>query len=328
MTNRRNFTKGFTSLAMASAAGLQPRLASAQSADTVRILVGFPAGGGSDNIARRLAERLQGTLAPVVIVDNKPGAAGQLSVTLLANSAPDGNTLLLMVPGPITLGQFTYKSLPYRPDDIVPVALVSTFAFAYVVGPAVPESVRNLKDYLAWARANPKQAVFGSPGAGATPHLIGSMLGKASGVELTHVPYRGDAPGIQDLLGGQLPAFSSTLGSFLPQMKSNRLRILAVSGTSRNPIAPDLPTYSEQGFPIDNIEWTGIFAPKGTPKAVVQRIASAVQAVVATPDFARFLADLGMTPQSSTPESFAERVRAETEQWRVDIKRLGFTAES
>lgn len=327
MTNRRHFTTRST-LALMSAVGLLPRLAAAQSADTVRILVGFPPGGGSDTIARRLAERLQGTLAPTVIVDNKPGAGGQLSVSALKNSAPDGSTLLLTVPGPITLSQFTFKSLPYRPDDTLPVSTVSTFAFAFAVGPAVPESVRTLKDFLAWAHGNPSNALFGSPAAGATPHLIGSMLAKASGVALAHVPYRGDGPGIQDLLGGQVPAYSTTLGSFMPHIKGNRLRLLAVSGPTRNPIAPDLPTYREQGFAIDNIEWTGIFVPKGTPPAVVQRVASAVQAVVAQPDFAKFLADLGMTPQSSTPQAFAELVRAETEQWRVDIKRLGFTAES
>lgn len=328
MIHRRHFTIRCTTLALMSAAGVLPRLAAAQPADTVRILVGFPPGGGSDTIARRLAERLQGTLAPTVIVENKPGAGGQLSVSTLKNSAPDGTTLLLTVPGPITLSQFTYKSLPYRPDDTVPVSMVSTFAFAFAVGPAVPESVRTLKDFVAWARANPKQALFGSPAAGATPHLIGMMLAKASDVELTHVPYRGDSPGIQDLLGGQVAAFSSTLGSFMPHLKGNRLRLLAVSGPARNPVAPDVPTYREQGFPIDNIEWTGIFVPKGTPAAVVQRVASAVQAVVAQPEFGKFLADFGMTPQSSTPQAFAERVRSETEQWRVDIKRIGFTAES
>lgn len=325
MTNRRQFT---TSLALMSTAALLPRLARAQSPDTVRILVGFPPGGGSDNIARRLAERLRGTLAPTVIVDNRAGAGGQIAVGALKNSPPDGSTLLLTVPGPITLSQFTFKSLPYRPDDTVPVAMVSTFAFALAVGPAVPESVRTLKDYLAWAGTSSANATFGSPAAGATPHLVGMMLAKASGVALTHVPYRGDAPGIQDLLGGQVPAFLSTLGSFQPHMKSGRLRLLAVSGPTRNPIAPDVPTCREQGFPIDNIEWTGIFVPKGTPPAVVQRVASAVQAVVAQPDFAKFLADFGMTPKTSTPQAFAEQVQAETEQWRVDIKRLGFSAES
>lgn len=325
MTNRRQFT---TTLAlMTTAAGL-PTLGRAQPADTVRILVGFPAGGGSDNIARRLAERLQGSLAPTVIVENRAGAGGQIAVSALKNSAPDGNTLMLTVPGPITVAQFTFKSLPYKPDDVVPVAMVSTFAFALAVGPAVPESVRNLKDYLAWANSNKANAVFGSPAAGATPHLVGMLLAKASGVELTHVPYRGDAPGIQDLLGGQVPAYLSTIGSFMPHMKGGRIRLLAISGVARNAVAPDVPTYREQGFAIDIIEWTGIFAPKGTPPAVLQRVANAVSAVVTQPDFARFLADLGMTPKTSTPQSFAEQVRAETEQWRTDIKRIGFTAES
>lgn len=325
MTNRRQFT---TTMALMSTAGLLPSLARAQSADTVRILVGFPAGGGSDNIARRLAERLQGTLAPTVIVENKAGAGGQIAVSALKNSAPDGNTLMLTVPGPITVAQFTFKSLPYKPDDVVPVAMVSTFAFALAVGPAVPESVRNLKDYLAWAGSNKANAVFGSPAAGATPHLVGLLLSKASGVELTHVPYRGDAPGIQDLLGGQVPAYLSTIGSFMPHMKSGRLRLLGITGVSRNPIAPDVPTYREQGFPVDLIEWTGIFAPKGTPTAVLQRVGSAVSAVVGQPDFAKFLADLGMTPKTATPQAFADQVRAETEQWRTDIKKIGFTAES
>lgn len=325
MKNRRQFT---TTLGLISAAGLLPSLARAQSADTVRILVGFPAGGGSDNIARRLAERLQGVLAPTVIVENKAGAGGQIAVSALKNSAADGNTLLLSVPGPLTVAQFTFKSLPYKPDDYVPVAMVSTFAFVLAVGPAVPENVRNLKDYLAWAGSNKANAVFGSPAAGATPHLVGMLLSKASGVELTHVPYRGDAPGIQDLLGGQVPAYLSTTGSFSPHMKSGRLRLLAVSGASRNPIAPDVPTFREQGFPIDLIEWTGIFAPKGTPPAVVQRAGSAVTAVVSQPDFAKFLADLGMTPKTMTPQAFADLIRTETEQWRSDIKRIGFTAES
>lgn len=328
MTTRRNFTTGCTTLALASAAGLLPRLAQAQPADTVRILVGFPPGGGSDNIARRLAERLQGTLAPTVIVENRAGAGGQIAVSALKNSTPDGNTLMLTVPGPITVAQFTFKSLPYKPDDVVPVAMVSTFAFALAVGPGVPESVRNLKDYLAWAGSNKANAVFGSPAAGATPHLVGMLLSKASGVELIHVPYRGDAPGIQDLLGGQVPAYLSTIGSFMPHVKSGRLRLLGITGVSRNPIAPDVPTYREQGFPVDLIEWTGIFAPKGTPPAVLQRVGSAVSAVVGQPDFAKFLADLGMTPKTATPQAFAEQVRAETEQWRVDIKRIGFTAES
>lgn len=324
MKNRRQFT---TTLALMSTAGLLPGLARAQSADTVRILVGFPAGGGSDNIARRLAERLQGTLAPTVIVENRAGAGGQIAVSALKNSAPDGNTLMLSVPGPLTVAQFTFKSLPYKPDDYVPVAMVSTFAFVFAVGPAVPESVRNLKDYLAWASSNKANAVFGSPAAGATPHLVGMLLSKAAGVELTHVPYRGDAPGIQDLLGGQVPAYLSTTGSFSPHMKSGRLRLLAVSGVSRNPIAPDVPTFREQGYPIDLIEWTGIFAPKGTPPAVVNRLQAEVKKALDDAGLRERFAQQGAQPGGMPPADFARFIQQETVTWGAVAKIAGVKPE-
>jgi tripartite-type tricarboxylate transporter receptor subunit TctC len=328
MTSRRQFTSQLASLALLTAAGL-PRMVAAQQTDTARLLVGFPPGGGSDIVARRLADKLRGKYAPTVIVENKPGAAMQIAVTTLKGSAPDGATLLLSPPAPFTVYPFTYKTLPYQPDDVVPVSLVCTFAFAIGVGPMVPESVRTLKDFLDWARANPAKASFGSPAAGATPHLVGSLLSKMSGVELTHVAYKGDAPGMQDLLGGQVAAYSSLLASYLPQIKAGRrVRVLAISGATRDPLASDLPTYAEQGYPINNREWFGIFVPKGTPPATVQRASSAVQAAVAEPDFVKFMADMGFAAQSSTPQQLAERMHDETEEWRVNIKKIGFSADS
>lgn len=328
MATRRQFTSQVASLALFTAAGF-PRLAAAQQLDTARVLIGFPPGGGTDIVARRLADKLRGTYASTVIVENKPGAAMQIAVTTLKGSAPDGATLMLSPPAPFTIYPFTYKTLPYRPDDVVPVSLVCTFAFAIGVGPMVPDSVRTLKEFLDWARANPAKASFGSPAAGATPHLLGSLLSKMSGVELTHVAYKGDAPGLQDLLGGQVAAYSSTLAAYLPHLKAGRgVRVLAVSGARRDPFAPELPTYAEQGYPINNREWFGIFAPKGTPPAAVQRAASAVQAAVTQPDFVKGLADMGFGAQSSTSQELAERMRGETEEWRVNIQKIGFSAES
>jgi tripartite-type tricarboxylate transporter receptor subunit TctC len=325
MSTRRQFTLQSASLALA--AGL-PRWAHAQQPETARLLVGFPPGGSTDNVARRLADRLRGSYAPNVIVDNRPGAGTQIAVTALKASAPDGATLLLSPPAPLTVYPYTYKTLPYRPDDLLPVSLVCTFSFAFAVGPLVPETVRTLKDFLDWARANPAKASYGSPSAGSTPHLVGALLSKMSGVELTHVPYRGDVPGLQDLMGGQVAAYSTVLGSFLPHLKTGRLRVLAVSGATRNPFVPDLPSHREQGLPIDLTEWFGIFLPKGTPAASVQRAASLVQAAVDQPDFAKGLAEFGMAARSSTPQALAERVAAESAQWSVDIKKIGFTAES
>src|SRR5690606_35425502 len=147
--------------------------------------------------------------------------------------------------------------------------------FAFAVGPAVPASVRTVPDFIAWARVNPGKANFGSPASGSTPHLVGSLLGQMAGVELTHVAYRGDGPGLQDLMGGQLSAYSTVLGSYMPYMKSDRLRLLAVSGTVRSSFALDLPTYREQGYSLEMTEWFGAFVPARTPAAVVQRAAAA-----------------------------------------------------
>ena len=212
--------------------------------------------------------------------------------------------------------------------DTVPASMVGSNAFALAVGPSTPDTVHTLKDNVAWAGGNPTNAAFGSPAAAATPHFVGMMLAKASGVALTHVPRRGDAPGIPDLLGGYVLAFVSTLGSFIPHIRCHGLRLLVLSGTSRKAGVPDVPTCPEQGNPIDNIERRGIFFRMGTPPEAVQRIGSAVQAEVTLPDFVKLLADVGLTPQASTPSSLAQRVHDENEPWRVDIKMLGFTGQS
>jgi tripartite-type tricarboxylate transporter receptor subunit TctC len=326
MTTRRQFTSRLGSLAALGAGLPVPTLA--QTPDTARVLVGFPPGGATDTVARRLADKLRGTYAQTVLVDNRPGAGTQIAVTALKTSAPDGATMLLSPPAPFTIYPFTYKKLPYAVEDVMPVSLVCTFSFALAVGPAVPASVTNLKEFLAWAKAEPSKANFGSPAAGSTPHLVGSLLGQMAGVPLTHVAYRGDAPGLQDLMGGQVAAYSTVLGSYLPHLKSGRLRVLAVSGATRNGFVPDLPTYREQGYPIDLTEWFGIFVAAKTPAALVQRAASLVQTAVEQPDFAKALAEFGMSARASTPEALAEQIRNETAMWRVNVPKIGFTAES
>jgi tripartite-type tricarboxylate transporter receptor subunit TctC len=326
MTTRRQFATQVGALAL-GATGLH-HSARAQQVDLARLLVGFPPGGSTDNVARRLAEKLRGSYAPNVIVENRPGAGTQIAVTAAKEAAADGATLLLSPPAPFTVYPYTYKKLPYSVEDLQPVSMVCTFPFAFAVGPAVPESVRSIPDFLAWVKANPGKGSFGSPASGSTPHLVGSLLGKLAGVELTHVGYRGDAPGLQDLMGGQVSGYSTVLGSYLPHMKSGRLRLLAVSGSTRSQFAPDLPTYREQGYPLDVTEWFGVFVPARTPAAVVQRAGDAVRAAVAQADFVRGLAEFGMTARGSTAQELAQRVRMENEEWRENVKRVGFTAES
>lgn len=331
MSTRRRFTTQLGTMSALAAFGSAawPLAAQAQpQPELARMLVGFPPGGSTDNVARRLAEKLRGQYAANVIVDNRPGAGTQIAVVALKEAHADGLTLLLSPPAPFSVYPFTYRKLPYGPEDAVPVAMVCTFPFALAVGPAVPDSVRNLTDFVAWAKAHPDRANFGSPAAGSTPHLVGSLLGQMAGMPFTHVAYRGDAPGLQDLMGGQLSAYSTVLGSYLPHLKSGRLRLLAVSGTQRSAFAPDLPTYKEQGYALEMTEWFGVFVPARTPAPVIRRLAEAVRVAVAQPDFVQGLAELGITAQSSTPQALDETLRAEREQWRVNVKRIGFTADT
>lgn len=325
MTNRRHFTAQLGALAAAAALPLAAR---AQQPELSRIIVGFPPGGSTDNVARRLAEKLRGPLKTNLIIDNKPGAGMQISVAALKDAPADGSALLLSPPSPFSIYPFTYKKLPYAVGDVIPVSMVCAFPFAFAVGPAVPDSVKNVPDFIAWAKVNPAKANFGSPASGSTPHLVGSLLGQLAGVELTHVGYRGDAPGLQDLMGGQVSGYSTTLGSFLPHLKSGRLRLLAVSGTARSSFVPDLSTYTEQGYALEMTEWFGLFVPARTPAAIIQRIAEATRIAVADPDYVRGLAEFGMTARATTSQELAAQLRAETDLWRVNVKRLGFTADS
>lgn len=328
MSTRRHFTAQLGGLAAAASLPLTGWAQTPAQPELSRIFVGFPPGGSTDNVARRLAEKLRGPLRTNVIVDNKPGAGMQISVSTLKDAPADGSAMLLSPPSPFSIYPFTYRKLPYAATDVIPVCTVCTFPFAFAVGPAVPGSVKTLADFIAWAKTNPTKANFGSPASGSTPHLVGSLLGQMAGVQLTHVGYRGDAPGLQDLMGGQISGYSTTLGSFLPHIQSGRLRLLAISGTARSPFVPDLPTYKEQGHALEMSEWFGLFVPARTPPAVVQRIADATRLAVADPDYIRALAEFGMTAHSDTPQELAAKLRTETEFWRENVKRLGFTADT
>jgi tripartite-type tricarboxylate transporter receptor subunit TctC len=328
MTTRRHFLNQSAALAALGAAGL-PLTARAQSLDLAKILCGFPAGGTSDAMSRRLADKLRGNYAGNVLVENKPGAGGQIAISLLKDSPADGSTMLLTPSSMLSIYPFVYKSLPYKPlEDVQPVSLACYFNHAFGVGPAVPASVKTIKDFLAWAKDNPGKANYGSPGAGSMPHLIVGLLNKLTGSDLKHIPYRGSAPGIQDLLGGQISAMSSPVGDYLPYVKTGKLRILAISGLNRSPFVPDVPTYRQQGYPITVREWYGVFLPgKATPETV-RRAAAYLQPALAQKDLVTSMAQVGLEVQSSTPQVLADLLRSDAEEWRRLIRQIGFTAES
>lgn len=307
-----------------------PRLAGAQPVlENARVLCGFPAGGTTDAVSRRVAEKLRGPYARSVLVDNKAGAGGRLAVEEVSRAAPDGSTLLLTPAAMITLYPHLYTRLAYGPRDLRPVSTACHLAFGFGVGPAVPESVRDIKGFLAWAKANPEQANYASPGAGTPPHFVGALLAKESGLDLRHVPYKGSAPGVQDLLGGQVAAMSSPVGDYLPHLKSGKLRLLATSGAQRSKLVPDVATYAEQGLPALTMnEWYGFFLPGKASDEVTQRAAAAIAAAVRTPEVIEAFAQLGLEAAASTPAELAKAVADENAAWGPIVKRVGFKPEA
>ncbi|HEU0200899.1 MAG TPA: tripartite tricarboxylate transporter substrate-binding protein, partial [Burkholderiaceae bacterium] len=250
MTTRRQFIQTAAASALFAALGARPSFA--QPLDLVRFLYGFPAGSSGDIVARRVAEKLTGSAyarhAP--IVENKPGAGGRIALELLKSALPDGSTLALSPFSATSIYPHVYSKLNYDPSkDFTPVSIAALMFHGLAVGPLVPASVKSVKDFLAWAKANPKDASYGSPAAGSTPHFIGALLGLNSNVDLKHVPYRGSVPGVTDLVGGQIASMVTPSGDFIAYSKAGRLRVLATSGSKRSPFLPDVPTFAEQGFP-------------------------------------------------------------------------------
>ncbi len=328
MTTRRAFTQSLLGSAALSAFGL-PLAAQAQGGlDMAKILVGFPPGGTTDTLSRRVADKLRGSYAGNVIIENKPGAGGQIAISALKSAPADGSTLLLTPSSMLSVYPFTYSKLPYTLDDLAPVSVGCFFSHGFGVGPAVPESVKTIKDFLAWAKANPGKANYGSPAPGSIPHLTAALFSKLTKAELQHVPYKGSAPGIQDLLGGQISAMCSPVGDYLQHVKSGKLRLLATSGPQRTPFTPNVPTFKEQGIDISVREWYGFFLPaKATPEAR-RRAAAYLQPALNSKDLVDSMAQVGMEVQSSTPDQLAAWMKADADQWRGFVKEIGFRADS
>jgi len=329
MTTRRQFTQSTIGTAALLALGLPCSVgAQSSSPQLAKILVGFPPGGTTDSLSRRVADKLRGGYAANVLVENKPGAGGQIAVSALKNSPADGSTLLLTPSSVLSVYPFTYARLPYTLDDLAPVSAACFFSLGFGVGPAVPDSVKTVKDFLTWAKANSATATCGSPAPGSIPHLTAALLSKISNTELRHVPYRGSAPGIADLLGGQIAAMSSPVGDYLQHVKAGKLRLLATSGLERSPFTPNVPTFQEQGFGIAVREWYGFFLPSQATPEVRRRAAAYLQPALTNPDVIDSLAQVGMEGRSSSPDQLAAWLKADADQWRGIVKEIGFRADT
>jgi tripartite-type tricarboxylate transporter receptor subunit TctC len=319
---------------LGAAAGL-PALSRAQATMPIeqpKFFYGFPAGSAGDICARRVAERIGGSpyAKNAAVVENKPGAGGRLALDALKTSAPDGSALTMAQASALTIYPHIYRKLSYDPfADFMPISTSSVMQHGLAVGPMVPESVKSVRDFVAWAKANPDKANFGSPGAGSTPHFIGALLALNTGVDMKHVPYRGSVPGVTDVVAGQIAAMVTPAGDFLQNHRAGKLRLLATSGKTRLPFATDVPTFAEQGQPeLTMEEWFGFYAPARTPPAVIAAANAAINKALADRAVIDGLGVVGLIAQGSTPEEQLRSQRAEFERWEPLVKRIGFTADS
>ncbi|MCC6475086.1 MAG: twin-arginine translocation pathway signal protein [Burkholderiales bacterium] len=317
-------------LALAAARLPFPAPAAAQTLQkNARILLGFPAGGSGDTIARALAEKMRGIYAPQVVIENRPGAGGRIAAEALKGSEPDGSSVYQCPASVMMIYPHVYTRTPYDPlRDFIPVTTSTTFQFSLTAGPGLPADIGTLQQYLAWAKQNPKGANYGSPSAGSMPHFAGVMLGRAAGVALNHVGYKGGAPLQQDLLGGHVPVGVHVVGEALANIAAGKLRSLATFGAQRNPFLPSVPTLAESGLrDLVFEEWVAYFVPARTPAATVSALHAGIRDALAYPDVVSVMAKFGLTPRTDTPEGLARALRAEHAKWGAIVKSTGFTSD-
>lgn len=293
----------------------------------IRLIVSFPPGGVSDVIARPLADQLARDLGQPVVIDNRGGAAGTIGAASVANAAPDGYTLLFGSANELAMSPSLYRSLPYDPQKaFVAAAPVAEFPNVLVVGGN--SATHTVAQLMAAARAKPGTVSFASSGVGSTNHLTEERWKSVAGVDVVHVPYKGGGPALVDVVGGQVDAMFATLPSAINLIRSGRLRALAVTRDRRSAALPDVPTTAEAGAPgVVVSTWNGVFAPAGTPDAIVGRLRGAVQKVVASESFRHHLAAIGAEPMNQTPAAFATLMHDDFVRWADVIRQAGITAE-
>jgi tripartite-type tricarboxylate transporter receptor subunit TctC len=290
----------------------------------IKIVVSYPAGGGSDVAARLIADKLKDSLGQTVIVENKPGASGRIGTEYAKGQPADGSTMLVVNPALFVVSPVVFSKLGYNPDaDFAPVSLITTYQFCVSVPATSP--IKDVKGLIEWIKKNPNQANYGSPAAGSLPHFFGLMIGKAAGVEMVHTSYNGSAPLVTALIGGQIPIGVDSY-DVQSAYHPDKIRILATAGTTRK--RPDIPTFKEQGFPeIEGEGWNGIVVPSKTPKPVIDKLSVAIVKAVKSPDVVEKIRGLGSDPAGTTPEEFANILKKDRERWVPIIKASGFKAE-
>jgi tripartite-type tricarboxylate transporter receptor subunit TctC len=292
-------------------------------AKPIHFVVPYPAGGPLDTVARLLGQKVSESLHQPVVVENKPGAGGNIGADSVAKATPDGYTILMGAVATHAINPTLYRNIPYDPvKDFAPVTEVAWTPNVLVVNPSLP--VSNVKEFIAYAKAHPGELNFGSGSTGSAGHLAGELFKTMAGVKMVHVPYKGAGPAMQDLIGGQIQLMFDNLASSLGQIRAGKVRALAVTTARRSTLAPDLPTIAESGLPgFDISTWFGIFAPGGTPQPVVQRLHDAFVDALHAPDVQATMKKMGAEPVGNTPAQFADYIRAEAAKYAKVIQASG-----
>jgi tripartite-type tricarboxylate transporter receptor subunit TctC len=318
---RDRFGRGLMRLLLAAAVCFVPGAGFAQQfpSRTVRIVVPFPAGGAVDFTARMIAQKLGEEWRQTVVVENQAGANGNVGADAVAKASPDGHTLLVSSAGVFTTNRFLYKNTPYDPDkDLAAVSLAIVAPNVLVANPAFP--VSDLQGLIARAKASPGQIHYASQGNGSTGHLTGALLAQSGGIDIGHVPYRGDAPALNDVIGGHVPIMWATITSVLPHIRGGRLKPIVVGSRERAPELPDVPTAIEAGLPdFQSIGWFAVAVTGGTPSDVVNIIAAAVGRAMRAPDVVARLTEMGAKGIGNTPAEFTAFRDSETVRWKKVI---------
>lgn len=312
-----------------AAAALLPVAAAARAANEeypdkpVRLVVPFPPGGGADNLARAIMPKVSQALGRPIIIDNKPGAGGNVGAEIVAGSPPDGYTLLYGTNGTHSINQALYRNLRFDPiRDFTPVSRMTEIAAMLVVNPQLP--VMTTTQLIRYAKANPGKVNFASAGNGTTSHLSGELFRTMAGIDIVHIPYRGGAAAVADLVSGQVQMMIDVMPNVYPLAKDGRIRGIAVSTAVRFPGAPELPTISESGLAgFESSAWDGVLAPAGTPEAIVSKLNAAIRAALADPELIEALKSRGARPVAGTPQDFAQHIAESTKKWAVVVKASG-----
>ncbi|GAA4343571.1 tripartite tricarboxylate transporter substrate binding protein [Pigmentiphaga soli] len=325
---RRVLALSLAALALSSASWAAPSLAQSYPSRPVTLIIPYPPGSSTNDIlGRMLAKKLSDELGQQVIPENRAGASGNLGSKLAAQSPPDGYTLLVGVAAPLAVGPAVYKNLGYDPvKDLTPIAMFATTPYLMVVNPSLP--VHNVKELIALAKKEPGKLNFASSGVAGSPHLCGELFKSMAKVDMTHVPYKGGAEAMTDLLSGRVQMICTGLTALTEHVKNGRLRAVGLASLKRSEQLPDVPTISEQG--LDGFEvnsWTALFAPAGTPAPIVQRLYQAVARIIKQPDVDAFLLKQGSEPALMDPARLGAYLKADTAKWGALVRSTGMTAE-